>query len=115
MARATLVVGDPHHRVDCEKKLRDLIADMRGVTNWDIDSNGRVTVDYEPEETSSNIIEEALAGIGYRIEHVADSQRLGKADAPNLGVKEKTDGGKEYGNQSNVEAVHRARRPEQKK
>ncbi len=114
MAVAMFVASDPYHRGDAEEKQRHLIADIHGVTDWRIDDHGRVTIEYEPEETSSNVVEEALAGIGYRVEHVADSQRLGKADAPNLGVEEKPDGGKKYGKQSDVEAVHRARRSEHK-
>jgi hypothetical protein len=114
MARAVFVAGDPYRRDESKKKLKNLIAEMRGVTDWHIDSNGRVTVDYKPEETSSNVVEEALAGIGYRIEHVSDSQRLGRADAPNLGVTEKPDGGANYGNESNMETIHRTRRPKEK-
>ncbi len=89
MARAVSVAGDPYRRDESKEKLRDLIAEIHGVTEWHIDSNGCVTMDYKPEETSSNVVEEALVGIGYRIEHVSDSQRLGGADAPNLGVTEK--------------------------
>ncbi len=114
MAQASFVASDPYHRVESERKLKDLITDIHGVTDWDIDSRGRVTIQYNPEETSSNVVEEALAGIGYRIEHVSDTQRLGKADKPNLGVTEKPDGGNKYGKRSDVDAVHRTRRPKQK-
>lgn len=98
MSRAVFVASDPYHRAESEKKLSGLIKDIRGVTDWSIDSKGEVTIEYKPEETSSNVVEEALAGIGYRIQHVTDSERLGKADAPNMGVSEKPGGGNKYGN-----------------
>ncbi len=76
MAQASFVASDPYYRVESEKKLEDLITDIHSVTDWDIDSRGRATIQYKPEETSSNVVEEALAGIDCCIEHVSDTERL---------------------------------------
>ncbi len=98
MTQAVFIVGDPYHRRDSETKLRNLIAEIRGIRNWNIDGNGEVTIDYDHDVTSSNVIEEALAGIGYKIKHVHDDARLGKADKPNYGVSDEGNkGGKSYG------------------
>lgn len=99
LARATFVATDPYHRTDDESKLRTLLTDFHGVRDWNIANNGEVTVEYDHEETSSNVIEEALAGIGYRVTHIHDDARLGKADRPNYGVSEEQGGNQPYGNQ----------------
>ncbi len=98
MTRAIFEAVDPYHRTSDRSQLQNLLADIRGVTDWDIDGDGQVIVDYNHEETSSNVIEEALAGVGYKVKHVQDEARLGKADAPNLGVSQESEGGDKYGN-----------------
>ncbi len=97
MAQAVFIAGDPNRRAESENKLQERVAAMRGVIAWSVDAGGHVTVDNRQDQTSSNVIEEPLAGIGYRIERVEDSRRVGNADAPNLGVNEKRDGGTKYG------------------
>lgn len=86
MSQATFMALDPNHRTTERSQLGNLLADIRGILDWRIDPDGQVVVDYDHQETSSNVIEEALAGVGYRIKHVRDEARLGDADAPNLGV-----------------------------
>lgn len=86
MSQAIFTAIDPNRRTGERSQLRNLLSDMRGVLDWRIDADGQVVVEYNHEETSSNVIEEALAGIGYRVKHVHDDARLGDADAPNLGV-----------------------------
>ncbi len=100
LTRATFVASDPYQRSDNESKLRNLLADVHGVRSWQIGDNGEVTIEYDHEETSSNVIEEALAGIGYRVKHVHDDARLGRADRPNYGVSEEKGGNESYGNQN---------------
>ncbi len=101
MTQAIFCAVDPFHRNEDRSKLRYLLADIRGVKDWTINSNGEVIVDYSHAETSSNVIEEALAGVGYRIKHVHDDARLGKADRPNDGIPEEKRGNKSYGKQDN--------------
>ncbi len=86
MSQAIFSAIDPNHRTGARSQLGNLLADIRGVLDWQIDSDGQVVVEYNHQETSSNVIEEALAGVGYRVKHVRDDARLGDADAPNLGV-----------------------------
>lgn len=96
MTRAVFVAVDPFHRLSGKAQLKDLLADIHGLKDYDIDRDGQVTVAYDHQETSSNLIEDALAGVGYKVKHVYDDAKLGKADAPNLGVTEES-GGKKYG------------------
>lgn len=96
MSRATFIARSPDDRKENEKKLNGIISEVRGITDWNIGPNGEVTVEYNHDETSSNIIEEALAGIGYQVRHIHDTQRLGKADAPNDHIPEQG-GGNKYG------------------
>ena len=100
ITRAIFIATDPFRRSDEESKLRTLLTDLRGVLDWRVADNGEVTVEYDHDETSSNVIEEALAGIGYQIKHIHDDARLGKADRPNYGVSEKKGGNQPYGNES---------------
>jgi hypothetical protein len=100
LTKATFVATDPYHRADDESKLRNLLTYLRGVKDWQADKDGEITVEYDHEVTSSNVIEEALAGIGYRVKHVHDDARLGKADRPNYGVSEENKGGQSYGNKT---------------
>ncbi len=87
VSQAIFTAIDPNRRTSERSQLSNLLADIRGVLDWQIDSDGQVIVNYNHEETSSNVIEEALAGVGYRVKHVRDDVRLGDADAPNLGVE----------------------------
>lgn len=96
MTRATFIAQDPHRRTADEGELKGLLDDIRGIKHWSIDAQGQVTVEYDHQQTSSNVIEEALAGIGYRVKHLHDDARLGKADRPNYGV-ENRGGGNTYG------------------
>ncbi len=96
MSQAIFIARSPDHREASEKKLDAIISDIRGITHWRVVPDGVVTVEYNHDETSSNVIEEALAGIGYQVQHVYDTQRLGRADAPNDHIPIQG-GGNKYG------------------
>ncbi len=96
MSQATFIARLPYDRQESERKLSATLSEIRGITDWSIGPDGEVTVEYNHDETSSNVIEEALAGIGYMVRHVYDTQRLGKADAPNDHIPVQG-GGNKYG------------------
>ncbi len=96
MSQAVFCAVDPNRRIGERSQLKNLLADIHGVTDWNINDDGEVTVIYNHEETSSNMVEDALAGVGYRVKHIYDDAKLGKADAPNPGVTQDP-GGQRYG------------------
>lgn len=99
LTHAMFVAVDPQRRIGDKRRLRNLLADVHGIKNWNIEPNGEVSIEYDHQETSSNVVEEALAGIGYRVKHIHDEASLGKADRPNYGVSQENTGKPPYGKQ----------------
>ncbi|HBY97839.1 MAG: hypothetical protein M5U01_31245 [Ardenticatenaceae bacterium] len=75
MGRAVFVANDPRNRT--VGHLENLIAELRGVTDWTLGPDGVVTIEYDDEMIGVATIEEALAGLGFRVEHVADDPEAG--------------------------------------
>ncbi len=79
MGRAIFVADDPADLTDAE--LENLIPDMKGVTGWQISPGGEVIVEYDEQVIGGPIIEEALAGIGFRVRPIALDDDVGGADS----------------------------------
>lgn len=72
MGLARFVATDQQRPKATEEELRDLLYKMDGVVDWTIHENGDVTVEYEPHRIGDQLIEDALAGIGFELHHIYD-------------------------------------------
>jgi hypothetical protein len=79
MGRAIFIADDPADMT--EARLETLIPDIKGVTHWQITPDGEVLVEYDEQVIGGNIIEEALAGIGFRVRPLALDDDAGGADS----------------------------------
>jgi hypothetical protein len=55
-----------------KKELNDLLSRMDGVIDWTVHRSGGVTLEYDRDRISDDLIEDALIGIGFRLKHVFD-------------------------------------------
>jgi hypothetical protein len=45
---------------------------MDGVIDWTIHHSGDVTLEYDRDRISDDLIEDALSGIGFKLKHIFD-------------------------------------------
>lgn len=80
MGRLIFIANDPDNRT--EATLHDLIPAMDGVVNWEIGPGGEVIIEYDAQVTSAETIEEALAGLDFRVRHIADQSEAAPVSSP---------------------------------
>lgn len=69
---AEFIAKDPYTPEATENELRGLLPKIHGVIDWTIHPNGDVVFEYTHNPVNDQVIEEALAGIGFKIEHIFD-------------------------------------------
>jgi len=72
MGLARFVAQDPYTPAMTEKEMEELIPRIRGAMDWTIHPNGEVTLEYDRVQNSDDIIEAALAGMGFKLKHIFD-------------------------------------------
>lgn len=77
MGRAIFTAREPHQTTRAD--LETLISDLRAVTQWDVDLTGTMTIEYDEQAGSVEVIEEALAGLGFEVQPIADQPTAGNS------------------------------------
>lgn len=72
MGVAQFIAEDPYAPAATEAEIEALLVEMSGIANWTIESNGEVRVEYDSYYISSDMIEEALAGLGFKVKHLSE-------------------------------------------
>ena len=72
MSLARFIAIDPYQPAATRRELDDLFTKMDGPLDWHIHPNGDVSVEYDADRISDEIIEIALQGLGFKLEHIAD-------------------------------------------
>lgn len=80
MGLAKFVAKDPYTPPATEDELREFIPQIHGVTNWTIDPDGEVTLEYDESEIDDPLIEEALDGMGFKLKHIFDEPNATEVD-----------------------------------
>jgi hypothetical protein len=75
MGQARFIARDPDDHT--RATLAPLIADLHAVTRWEVEPDGQVWIEYDEQAGSVAVIEEALAGLGFEIEHLTDNPDAG--------------------------------------
>ncbi|MGD8623024.1 MAG: hypothetical protein PVF47_00985 [Anaerolineae bacterium] len=81
MGLARFVAQDPYRPRATKKELESLLDKVDGVVDWTIDDNGDVTLEYDSNRLYEGLIEDALAGIGFKLHHIVDEPDAGQARA----------------------------------
>jgi hypothetical protein len=81
MSLARFVARDPYRPSATREELEDLVVRIDGVVDWSISAEGEVTVEYDRKRISDELIEDALAGIGFRLTHLSDKAYVTEAEA----------------------------------
>ena len=84
MGQAIFIADDPAGVT--EGQLSTLVDQLRSVTAWNVGPNGEVVIEYREGDIAVETIEEALAGLGYRVQPVADDPDAGDAEPRNRGT-----------------------------
>jgi hypothetical protein len=72
MSLARFVAKDPYRPRATKEELEDLLQRIDGVIDWTIHHQGDVTLEYDRKRISDELIEDALAGIGFELKHIYD-------------------------------------------
>lgn len=75
MGQAVFAARDPQQNTTAD--LETLIRNLHAVTQWKIEPGGIVTIEYDEQAGSVEVIEEALAGLGFEIQPIADDPNAG--------------------------------------
>lgn len=73
-----------------EAHLEAVLPRLRGVTGWDASAAGQVTIEFDHRVISAETIEEGIAGLGFRVQHVYESPDDGSADPPGYSSDEES-------------------------
>jgi hypothetical protein len=77
---AEFIAKDPYTPEATETELQNLLPRIHGVIDWTIHHNGDVVFEYTHDPVNDQVIEEALAGIGFQIEHIFDEPDADEAE-----------------------------------
>jgi hypothetical protein len=77
---AEFIAKDPYGPEAIEDELRNLVPKIHGVIDWTIHPNGDVVFEYTHNPVNDQVIEEALAGIGFEIKHIFDEPDASEAE-----------------------------------
>jgi hypothetical protein len=80
MNLATFVARDPYRPRATKEELDGLLLRMDGVEDWTIHGSGEVTLEYDRTRISDELIEDALAGIGFKLKHICDKPDADEAE-----------------------------------
>jgi hypothetical protein len=80
MSLARFIARDPHTPAATEEELEDLLAKIHGVSDWTVHSDGEVTLEYDRSIISDDLVEEALAGMGFQLKHIFDKPEADEAE-----------------------------------
>jgi hypothetical protein len=72
MSLARFVARDPYRPQATREELEELLLKMDGAIDWTIRDDGEVTLEYNRERISDELIEDALSGIGFELTHIFD-------------------------------------------
>jgi hypothetical protein len=81
MGLATFVAQDPYRPRATKKELDELLDKVDGALDWTIHDNGDVTLEYDSNRLYEGLIEDALAGIGFKLHHIVDEPDADEAEA----------------------------------
>jgi len=80
MGLAKFTAKDPFNPTATKDELEEILRKIHGVTDWTIHEDGDVTLEYDRHFISDELIEDALAGMGFKIEHILDDLDASEAD-----------------------------------
>jgi copper chaperone CopZ len=83
MGLAKFVARDPYTPAMAKQELEELITKIHGIIEWTIQPDGEVTIEYDKQIISDELVEEALDGVGFELKHIFDDP-----DADETEVKE---------------------------
>jgi hypothetical protein len=72
MGLAKFIAIDPYQPEATPQELAELLSKMDGPLEWRIHPNGDVSVEYNEERINDEMIEDALKGLGFRLQHISD-------------------------------------------
>lgn len=80
MGVVRFIAKDPYTPAATEAEIEALFVEMAGIADWTIEANGEVRVEYDSYYISSDMIEEALEGLGFKLKHLSEEPgaELGK-------------------------------------
>jgi hypothetical protein len=78
---ARFVALDPYRPRATKEELDELLNKVDGALAWKIHDNGDVTLEYDSDRLYEGLIEDALAGIGFKLHHIVDEPDASEAEA----------------------------------
>ncbi|MFN2186171.1 MAG: hypothetical protein ACK2UU_19475 [Anaerolineae bacterium] len=72
MGLARFVAQDPYRPNATKEELDGVLDRVDGALDWKIEENGEVTLEYDTERIDESLLEDALAGIGFKLHHIVD-------------------------------------------
>jgi len=81
MGLARFVAQDPYRPRATEEELDELLDRVDGVLDWTIHDNGDVTLEYDSNRIYEGLIEDSLAGIGFKLHHIEDEPDADEVEA----------------------------------
>ena len=72
MGVVQFIAKDPYAPAATEAEIEGLLVEMSGIADWTIEANGEVRVEYDSYYISSDMIEEALTGLGFKVKHLSE-------------------------------------------
>jgi hypothetical protein len=81
MGLARFVAQDPYRPRATKEELDELLNKVDGALDWTIHDNGDVTLEYDSDRLYEGLIEDALAGIGFKLHHIEDEPDASEAEA----------------------------------
>ena len=72
MGVVRFMARDPYAPAATAAEIEALLVEMSGISDWTIEANGEVRVEYDSYYLTSDMIEEALAGLGFKLKHLSE-------------------------------------------
>ena len=72
MGVVRFIAKDPYAPAATEAEIEALLVEMSGIADWTIEANGEVRVEYDSYYITSDMIEEVLEGLGFKLKHLSD-------------------------------------------
>jgi hypothetical protein len=66
------IAKDPYAPAATEAEIEALLVEMSGISDWTMEAKGEVRVEYDSYFISSDMIEEALEGLGFKLKHISE-------------------------------------------
>lgn len=81
MGLARFVAQDPYRPNATKEELDGVLDRVDGALDWTIEDNGDVTLEYDAERIDEGLLEDALVGIGFKLQHIVDEPAASVAEA----------------------------------